>query len=83
MAQKIVLIDDLDGSEASTTLRYAIDGQEYEIDLSEENAEKFRTTLAPYIEKSRSAKRRSSLHAAGGRERDGVAMGQVDAMTCR
>ena len=35
MAQKIVLIDDLDGSEASTTLTYAIDGQDYEIDLSE------------------------------------------------
>ena len=67
MAQKIVLIDDLDGSEASTTLTYALDGQEYEIDLSEENAEKFRTTLAPFIGKSRSAKRQPSLHAAAGR----------------
>ena len=67
MAQKIVLIDDLDGSEASTTLTYAVDGQEYEIDLSEENAEKLRTDLAPYIEKSRSAKRRPALQTAGGR----------------
>ena len=67
MAQRIVLIDDLDGSEASTTLTYAVDGQEYEIDLSEKNAEKFRTTLAPYIEKGRPAERRPTLQTAGGR----------------
>ena len=81
MAQKIVLIDDLDGSEASTTLTYAIDGQEYEIDLSEENAEKFRTTLEPFIEKSRPAKHRPSLHAAAGRRtrrRSGGASGRDD-----
>ena len=81
MAQRIVLIDDLDGSEASTTLTYAIDGQDYEIDLSEENAEKFRTTLAPFIEKSRSAERRPSLHAAAGRRtrrRGGGASGRDD-----
>ena len=67
MAQKIVLIDDLDGSEASTTLTYALDGQDYEIDLSEKNAEKFRTTLAPFIEKSRSAERRSAPQTAARR----------------
>ena len=67
MAQRIVLIDDLDGSEASTTLTYAVDGQEYEIDLSEKNAEKFRTTLEPFIENSRPAKRRPALPTAGGR----------------
>src|SRR4051794_38857877 len=37
MAQRVVLTDDLDGSEATQTLNYTIDGQEYEIDLSEEN----------------------------------------------
>ena len=81
MAQKIVLIDDLDESEASTTLRYAVDGQEYEIDLSTKNAEKFRTTLALYIENSRPAKRRPSLHAAAGRStrrRGGGASGRDD-----
>ena len=83
MAQKIVLIDDLDGPEASTTLTYAVDRQEYEIDLSKENAEKFRTTLEPYIEKSRSAERRPAPQTAAGRRRDGAAGEQVDAMTCR
>ena len=81
MAQRIVLIDDLDGSEASTTLTYAIDGQEYEIDLSEKNAEKFRTTLAPYIENSRPAEGRPALPTAGGRRtrrRGGGASGRDD-----
>ena len=53
MAQKVVLIDDLDGSEGEETLRYAVDGQEYEIDLSGKNAAKFRSDLKVYIEKSR------------------------------
>lgn len=38
MAQKVVLIDDLDGSEGSETLTYTVNGQDYEIDLSKKNA---------------------------------------------
>jgi nucleoid-associated protein Lsr2 len=53
MAQKVVLIDDLDGSEGEETLRYTVDGQEYEIDLSGKNAAKFRSDLQVYIDKSR------------------------------
>ena len=53
MTQKISLIDDFDGSEADETVTYSLGDQEYEIDLSEENAAKFRETLQPYIEKSR------------------------------
>jgi hypothetical protein len=53
MAQKVVLIDDLDGSEGEETLTYTVDGQEYEIDLSTKNAERFRQALAPFMEKSR------------------------------
>jgi hypothetical protein len=57
MAQRVVLIDDLDGSEGSETLLYTVDGQEYEIDLSEENANTFRTTWQTYIQKSRPVER--------------------------
>ena len=60
MAQKVSLIDDLDGSEADETVTYSLDGQEYEIDLSEENAAKFRETLEPYIDKSRPVERQAS-----------------------
>lgn len=57
MAQKVMLIDDLDQSEGAETITYSVDGQEYEIDLSEENARKFREALQPYIEVSRQVER--------------------------
>lgn len=46
MAQKIMLIDDLDGeSAAEMTLKFGLDGQDYEIDLNDENYEKYRSAL--------------------------------------
>lgn len=55
MAQKIIvtLQDDLDGSPAAETVLFALDGVEYEIDLSEENARTFRRRLEPYIGRAR------------------------------
>jgi Lsr2 len=47
------LIDDLDASEASETLRFEVDGRPYEIDLSSHNARRFRAEIAPYIERAR------------------------------
>src|SRR5256886_14979530 len=47
------LIDDLDASEASETLRFEVDGRPYEIDLSSHNAQKFRAEIAPYIQHAR------------------------------
>lgn len=37
----MIRVDDLDGSEGAQPIRYMVDGQEYEIDLSEQNARKF------------------------------------------
>jgi hypothetical protein len=34
----VVLEDDLDGSKASETVTFAIDGTQYEIDLNDQNA---------------------------------------------
>lgn len=50
MAQKvnIMLVDDLDGSEAHETVPFALDGATYEIDLNKNNADDLRTMLAPY-----------------------------------
>jgi len=48
-------IDDLDGSEASGTIDFGLDGRTYEIDLSEENAAKLRDALAPFIDAGRKA----------------------------
>ncbi|KAA1419559.1 Lsr2 family protein [Nocardioides humilatus] len=51
MAQRvnIVLVDDIDGSEASETVAFGLDGSSYEIDLNEKNAAKLRDALAGYV----------------------------------
>jgi Lsr2 len=49
----VTLIDDFDGSEATETVRFAIDGKTFEIDLSKPNANELRKTLRPYIERAR------------------------------
>jgi hypothetical protein len=57
MAQKVTveLEDDLDGGPAEETVRFGVDGSDYEIDLSKKNAAAFRRTLAPFIEHARKA----------------------------
>ena len=47
------LIDDLDASEASETMRFEVNGRNYEIDLSSRNAQKFRAEIAPFITHAR------------------------------
>ncbi|WP_298177319.1 Lsr2 family protein [Saccharomonospora sp.] len=69
MAQKVFvsLVDDLDGSEADETIEFGLDGVNYEIDLSAENAEELRDALAQYVEHARRSggrKRPSSRGAA-------------------
>jgi hypothetical protein len=51
VAQKTVveLVDDLDGGEADETVTFAIDGVDFMIDLSTENASRLRDTLAEYV----------------------------------
>ena len=49
----VTLVDDLDGSEASGSVSFALDGASYEIDLSEDNAEKLRDALAGYVASAR------------------------------
>jgi hypothetical protein len=51
MAQRvqIILEDDYDGGEADETVSFALDGAEYELDLSSANAEKLRNEFAAWI----------------------------------
>ena len=51
MAQKvhIVLEDDIDGSDATQTVSFALDGTSYEIDLNDKNAGALRDALATYV----------------------------------
>ncbi|MBS2939697.1 Lsr2 family protein [Nocardioides sp. J2M5] len=51
MAQKvnIVLVDDLDGTEATETVTFGLDGTSYEIDLNDANASALREALSGYV----------------------------------
>jgi hypothetical protein len=51
VASKIVVIleDDVDGSAATETVSFGLDGIAYEIDLSAANAAELREALAPYV----------------------------------
>lgn len=55
VAQKIqtLFIDDIDGSEAEGTVRFALDGAEYEIDLNAKHADALRKALARYVDAAR------------------------------
>lgn len=57
MAQKVIvsLIDDMTGGEADETVRFGLDGTEYEIDLSTKSADKLRKSLAPFLSSARRA----------------------------
>jgi hypothetical protein len=65
MAQRVnvILVDDLDGTDADETLTFGIDGSDYEIDLSSAHADELRQMLAPYI----GVARRSRAKRRGGR----------------
>ncbi|MGP4104618.1 histone-like nucleoid-structuring protein Lsr2 [Nonomuraea sp. KM90] len=58
MAKRIIesFIDDIDGSDAEGTTRFALDGTNYEIDLSGANREKLEKALAPFINKGRAVR---------------------------
>jgi len=60
----ITLTDDLDGSNATQTVRFGLNGIEYEIDLSDANAAELTTWLENYVAHGR---------RVGGRKKAGAA----------
>ncbi|MBF4625809.1 Lsr2 family protein [Clavibacter sp. VKM Ac-2872] len=70
MARKVftTLVDDIDGTQIDEgqgeTVPFALDGVNYEIDLSDDNAAKLRTALDDYIEKGRRVGRATTGKAA-------------------
>ena len=75
MAQKVqtFFVDDIDGGEAEGTVRFGLDGTDYEIDLSTAHAKALRKALEKYIEagrkvsgSARRAGRGNGRRAAGG-----------------
>jgi hypothetical protein len=50
---RVVLQDDIDGSEPARTVRFGLDGREYQIDLNDEHEQALRQVLAPWIAHAR------------------------------
>lgn len=55
MAQKVLvqLLDDVDGSEATQTIGFGLDGQAYEIDLNDTHAEELRAAVDKFVNAAR------------------------------
>jgi Lsr2 len=55
MAQKIqtLFIDDIDGGAAEGTVRFALDGTDYEIDLSGKHSDELHASLRKYVDHAR------------------------------
>lgn len=78
MAQQVLvqLVDDLDGTSSPdvSTVLFGLDGVQYEIDLSEANAQRLRDQLADYVGAARRVggrlKRGTKPHPAGATTRD-------------
>jgi hypothetical protein len=70
MAQRVnvVLVDDLDGSDAVETVSFALDGVDYEIDLSDKHAAELRDAVSLYVGHAR---------RTGGRRRGGRRSGSA------
>lgn len=77
MAQKvnIVLVDDIDQSEADETVSFGLDGKSYAIDLNAKHAAALRDALAPYVGHARAEGGRRS--AAAGRKASRAAAGSA------
>lgn len=67
MAQRVnvVLVDDLDGSDAVETVSFALDGVDYEIDLNEQHASELRNALSLYVGHGRRTGGRRRTSTAG------------------
>jgi hypothetical protein len=70
MAQKVqtLFVDDLDGSAAEGTVRFGLDGTDYEIDLNTEHAQALRDALARYVSAGRRAAGGTRRPARSGRK---------------
>lgn len=68
MAQRtqILLIDDVDESPATETVRFGLDGVNYEIDLNDSNSLKLRNALEQWVTSARRSGGRRSVRGTNG-----------------
>ena len=77
MAQRVnvVLVDDIDGADADETVSFALDGVDYEIDLSDKHASELRNAFSLYVGHARrtGGRRKSGRRASSAPAGDGSA----------
>ena len=85
MAQRVnvVLVDDLDGSDAVETVSFALDGVDYEIDLSEKHAAELRNAVSLYVGHGRRTGGRRKSGRRGSAPASGPADGGASAADIR
>ncbi|AGM12147.1 Lsr2-like briding protein [Streptomyces phage Godpower] len=64
---RIYLVDDLDGRNGARTVTFGLDGQQYEIDLTEKNEERLRKALDRYVLAARKVKRKRATSTRSGK----------------
>lgn len=74
---QVLLTDDIDGGDATQTVRFALGSQQYEIDLSDRNAAKLEKALAPYTTVAR------RVRSIPGQRRSGAAPSGLDVKAVR
>jgi hypothetical protein len=74
MAQNVnvLLVDDIDGSDADETVQFGLDGSQYEIDLNNDHAQELRGQLGRYAKAARkvtgSASRSARVYRTSGND---------------
>lgn len=76
---QVVLLDDIDGSEAKDSVTFAVNGVTYELDLNEEHLAEFDKALDPWVSHGRRVGGRST----GRRPRSTARTGGSDAARIR
>jgi hypothetical protein len=85
VAQRTILelVDDLDGGQADETVTFALDGVEFEIDLSADNAARLRDTVAEYVGHARRTGGRKQRGAAPAKTVTSTGNGKPDTQAVR
>jgi hypothetical protein len=83
MAQRVnvVLVDDIDGNDAEETVSFALDGVDYEIDLSDKHAGELRNALSLYVGHARrtGGRRKSGRRSSAPAADDGASAAEIRA----
>jgi hypothetical protein len=70
MAQKTVIVDDIDGGPATQTVHFSLEHVDYIIDLNDKNADRLRADFQKYIDGGRKHRLEAAARAT---KRGGVA----------